>query len=125
MGCTSEQRKVAAGSADWKTNVGLVWLVGLFGLLVMVGIGTWSAAGTLKTRPWKMVPMTAGSSPTNRLPPGSSVSICTTSYRPRLLSRKPAWLEKVNTSPVLIEYTSTLVWIVPGWGQVGADTQVA
>ena len=53
--------------------------------------------------------MTLGSSPTKRLPAVSSVSIWTTSYRPRLLSRKPAWLVKVNTSPVLIEYTWTLV----------------
>ena len=103
IGCTSEQRNVAAGSADWKTNVGLVWLVGVFGLLVMVGIGTWSAAGTLKTRPLKAPPTTAGSSPTNIFPAGSRISAWTTSYAPRLLSRKPAWLEKVNTSPVLTE----------------------
>ena len=90
-------------SADWNANVGLALLVGLFGLLTMVGSGSCAANGTLKTRPLKAPPTTAGSSPTNIFPAGSRISAWTTSYAPRLLSRKPAWLEKVNTSPVLTE----------------------
>ena len=88
-------------SADWNANVGLALLVGLFGLLTMVGSGSCAANGTLKTRPWPAgKPSAPGSSPTKRLPCGSTVSESTTSYWSKVPLANEPWLEKVPASPV-------------------------
>src|SRR5438132_3008736 len=119
---TREQENLAARSAEANWKDGLVLLVGLWGLLWIAGSGSWPVNGTFQTRPCcDGRPSTLGSSPTYRLPCGSSVNESTTSYGPRLPSRNAPWDEKKSTLPVLAENSDTLVLFVPGAGQVGGQ----